>query len=172
MRWWVVAMVVFFAQAAMAHKVVVFPYVEGDRVCVEAYFSDGSPAKGAEVRVYSSDGRLLLQGKTSEQGFFSFRPPERGDLKVVLIASMGHRAEAMVKAAELPAVQVEERPYEQVVDAAQLRAILREELRPVLEELHRQRARGFSLGEVVGGIGWIVGLAGLWMMLKGRRRHG
>ncbi|SDF08424.1 hypothetical protein [Desulfovibrio legallii] len=52
----------------------------------------------------------------------------------------------------------------QIVDAA-----LEQKLAPLRRDLAQLRAQGPRLTEIVGGIGWLVGLAGLGLYFKGRR---
>ena len=84
-----------------AHGVYVFARVEGDRIITESYFGDERKVKNGVIKVYDPSGELLLEGKTDEKGLFSFRIPKETDLKIVLEASMGHRAEYELKAEEL-----------------------------------------------------------------------
>ena len=96
-------MVVFLCSGATAHAhgVYVFARVQGDRILTESYFSDERKIKDGVIKVYDPGGKLLLEGKTDEKGLFSFRVPQETDLKIVLEASMGHRAEYVLKANEL-----------------------------------------------------------------------
>jgi len=82
---------------AYAHKVMVFGYVEEGRVHLEGYFADGKKAENSQVEVFAEDGRKLLEGRTDEQGVFSFPMPDVPGVRVVLTASMGHRAECVVQ---------------------------------------------------------------------------
>lgn len=164
---------------ALAHRVVVFPCWERGQVRVEAFFSDGTPVKGGVIRVYDSAGRLLIEGRTDAEGSFSFKPEEKGPLKVVLEASMGHKAEAVLPPEKSPEVASEavERPQGSPaqVDLQALkeavREVVAEEFRPIIRELARRETRP-SFRDVVGGIGWIVGLMGIWLYIKSRRTRG
>ena len=78
---------------ARAHKVTVFAWVEGDTVHVESKFSGGRKTVAAPVEVYDSQGNLLLKGVTDDQGAFAFKAPQKTEMKVVLLAGMGHRGE-------------------------------------------------------------------------------
>lgn len=89
---------------AWAHKVMIFGWVEGDTVYTESKFSGGKKAKNSTVVVYDEEGNQLLEGKTDEQGEFSFKVPKKTDLKIVLKASMGHMAEWIIPAEEITAV--------------------------------------------------------------------
>ena len=88
---------------AWAHKVMIFGWVEGDTVYTESKFSGGKKAKNCTVVVYDKEGNQLLEGKTDEQGEFSFKVPKKTDLKIVLKASMGHMAEWVIPAEEITA---------------------------------------------------------------------
>ena len=81
------------AVAASAHRVNVFAWVEGDKVFVECKYPDGTKVHAGVIRVFDSAGKELLNGKTNTTGEFSFKIPKRDDLKIVLEAGMGHRAE-------------------------------------------------------------------------------
>ncbi|WP_022846519.1 MULTISPECIES: transthyretin-like family protein [unclassified Desulfurobacterium] len=88
--------------AAFAHKISVFADVDNGKVNIMGYFSDGTPCKNSEVKVYDAKtGKLLLTGKTDKEGNFSFKPPKITDLKIVVNAELGHRAETIVPASEL-----------------------------------------------------------------------
>jgi nickel transport protein len=87
-----------------AHKVTIFAWVEGDTVHTQSKFSGGKRAKNSTVVVYDMDGNLLLEGKTNENGEFSFKIPKRTALKVALKASMGHLAEWTIPAGEITGV--------------------------------------------------------------------
>ena len=176
---WIVLVGVLLPAVAMAHRVVVFPYWEGEEVRVEAFFSDGTPVKGGVVRVYDPAGQLLTEGRTDAEGTFGFKPEGKGPLKVVLEASMGHKAEAVLEpeGASEP-VQKAKAPPEEVPPRVDLKALkevvkeaVAEEVRPIIRELARREA-GPSFRDVVGGVGWIVGLMGIWLYLKSRRPRG
>lgn len=90
-------LVIMASPPAYAHKVMVFGYVEGEQVHLEGYFADGKKTENSLIEVFDQDGRKLLEGKTDEQGVFTFPAPGVPEIKVVLTASMGHRAECSVE---------------------------------------------------------------------------
>src|SRR4030043_1882400 len=91
--------------SVFAHKVNICAYVEGDKVYTESYFNDGKKCIDSKIEVFDNRRDKLLEGLTDEEGMFSFEvPPEDvidENLKVVLTASMGHRAEYIIRADEL-----------------------------------------------------------------------
>lgn len=95
---------VFFlgtVHAALAHKVNIFAYVEGDTVFTESYFSDGKPVAGGVVEVQDQKGVTLLEGKTDENGLLHFPLPKKEDLTIILNATMGHRNTFLLKGTEM-----------------------------------------------------------------------
>jgi nickel transport protein len=88
-----------------AHKVNVFAWIEGDTVFVEGYFPGGKKSQDSLVEVFNPAGTKLLQGRTNEKGEFSFKIPERTDLKIVLTASMGHKNDFTVSAGDVGEVR-------------------------------------------------------------------
>ena len=185
---------------ALAHKVNVFAYVEGGEVITESYFNDGRKCRDSTIEVFDTQGNKLAEGKTDAEGRFSFRPSIRTDLLIRLTASMGHQAEYTVPAADLPASLpakteagegIAEEPHEhkhpesttimpedssaekalsptdieQVVDRAVARQLA--PIRRAMEESRKQR----RISDVIGGIGYIVGLMGLVMYFRSKRKR-
>ena len=171
-----------------AHKVNVFAWVEGDTVFVEGYFPGGKKSQDSLVEVFNPAGSKLLEGRTNEKGEFSFKIPERTDLKIVLTSSMGHKNDFTLSASDLegpgslpssvPANKHDHRVGKSVPvsnDMHQLETIIDEaldrKLAPVIKHIRDTRKEGPSITEIVGGIGYIVGLFGLVMYFKSRKER-
>ncbi len=166
--------------AAHAHKVNMFAHVEGDKVRVEGYFSDGKRAEKSRIQVFAPDGERLLEGTADDEGVFVFDVPRISDLRITLYAGVGHRAEYTVSEAELAgtantaaadpvatasSVAAGIAPAE--VDAM-VRKAVGEALLPVMRSLSElKEQRGFS--DIVGGIGFIIGVLGVFFYVKARR---
>ena len=79
------------------HGVNVFAYVDGQKIFVEGYFSGKSKAVDSVVEVFDAQGNKLHEGKTNNNGVYSFKVldvvPVRGDLRIVLKAGPEHQAE-------------------------------------------------------------------------------
>jgi|WetSurMetagenome_2_1015567.scaffolds.fasta_scaffold112678_4 nickel transport protein len=92
------------ATPALAHRVLVFAFTEGDTVRTESKFVPNTPCKQGKVIVQDAkSGKDLLTGQTDDQGKFSFPIPaeakaQKMDLKIVVEAAMGHRGEFLLKA--------------------------------------------------------------------------
>lgn len=99
-----VVAILFMSTLAWAHKVNVFAYSGGDTIFTESYFPDGRKVQGGKIEVYDSTGAKLLEGVTDDKGVFNFKTPKKDDLKIVLIATMGHKNFFLLKAEEIEAV--------------------------------------------------------------------
>jgi nickel transport protein len=173
-----------------AHNVTVFAWVDGNTVTVEGKFSGGRRPKNAPVEVFDSAGNLLLSGKTDDTGTFVFQIPRKTEMKVVLHAGMGHQAQWIITAEDLegadplpaavkspptrpasppPAASaVSTGPTEADIEQA-VEKVLDRKLKPVMKLLAESRQAGPDLRDVLGGIGYIVGLVGLAAYLRYRR---
>ncbi len=94
----------------LAHNVTVFAWVDGETVHVESKYSGGRKPVAAPVEVYDTQGKLLLKGVTDDNGEFSFRVPQKTEMKVVLLAGMGHKGEWTILLSDLQDVSAETPP--------------------------------------------------------------
>jgi nickel transport protein len=178
---------------AQAHKVTIFAWVEGDRIYTESKFSGGKRVKNGTVTVLDNAGSQLLEGKTDDNGEFSFKTPEANGLTIIINAGMGHRNQWTLSAAELgaaegdpavtavaaPAVDGQPEPVSPTVatglSAAEVEAIvarqLEEKLRPLTHMVAESREKGPSVADIFGGIGYILGLVGLGAYVRYRREN-
>lgn len=190
----VAALMLLAAGAALAHRVNVFAWVEGDMVFVECKYPDGTKVHEGVIRVLDSAGKELLSGKTNDKGEFSFKVPKQDDLTIVLEAGMGHRGDwplsrqDLAPAGEAPkpgpaaapqASPKNEAPSPAAVEPAAgpaspppagidqaIEKALDKKLAPVMKmlaEMHEQKVR---LTDVLGGIGYIIGLVGVAAYFK------
>jgi len=169
---------------ALAHKVTIFAWVEGDTVFTQSKFSGGRRATRAKVAVFDRAGTQLLEGKTDGKGEFSFKIPTLTDLRIVLDAGAGHRAEWTITESEIRQAGYQEEAQEVAtprrksggldLQVEEIQKLIDESLdrrlTPIVNMLAEQQAKGPSMTEVIGGIGYIVGLMGLALYLLSRRK--
>ena len=175
--------------SVFAHKVNIFTYVEGDKVYTESYFNDGKKCVDSKIEVFDNQGNILLEGLTDEEGMFSFEIPSEdvidGDLKVVLTASMGHRAEYIIRADELRDVAelIEEKLEEPVTvlspevssfDLKEIQSLIEDaldkKLEPIMREIKKSQEDRISTTEIIGGVGYIIGIFGIIAYFLSRKR--
>ena len=178
-----------FVPLALAHKVYLFAWVEGDTVYTDSYFPGKKKVKNGPIKVFDPAGKQLLEGKTDENGQFSFKIPQRTDLRIVLEATMGHKTEYLLKAEEISGIAVKPDTEKEVdklqdspplgsvqtTDMEQIRIVVEkaidERLRPIERMLAKlQEERGPGLTEIIGGIGYIFGLMGIALYFNSRRK--
>jgi len=81
------------AASAYAHSVVLWCYVENNRVNVEGFFGGGAKkVQNGKILVVDKNGKKLLEGVTDKKGLFSFDPPVQDDMTIVLEVDSGHQA--------------------------------------------------------------------------------
>ena len=190
-----VLFLILISNPVYAHKVNMFAYVEGNKVFMEGYFADGNKPVNCEVVVTNPAKKVLVKGLTDQEGRFSFDVPEITDLRIALNAGMGHRAEFVVSRSELTGVspaagqqttpivsksaEVEPPAFpEQVEDGtaaasgivseAVIRKAVADANLPLLRAIDELKERA-NFGNIVGGIGFIFGIVGIFFYAKARK---
>jgi hypothetical protein len=130
----VICLLCFRIEPLDAHRVNLFAWIEGDTVYVESKFSGGKKVKAGKIIVTDPQGNELLKGTTDAQGEFSFKVPQKTDLKIVLLAGAGHRAEWIISAREIEMPVAAKKPIQ---------------------------TEGPTIKDIVIGIGCILGLAAI-----------
>ena len=203
------------AASALAHRVNIFAWTEGDQVVAECGFNGGNKVKQGQVVVFdAATGTKLVEGLTDDQGVYRFPVSAAGKahgVRIVIKAGEGHQNEWTLDAAELASVQpaapasaassalaptavaagtapgANSSPQAQPnpkaektspqpaanISAAELQSIVNAaldvKLGPIRRELAEMRVARPGFSEIFGGIGWLVGLAGIALYFKGRR---
>ncbi len=187
LRWPLLALMICIAtsmpRTASAHKMYVFAAVQGDRIEGEVYYQGGDPAPDAKIIVTGPDGTTLNQAVADQEGRFRFEPRWNMDYRIVADAGFGHRAEYTVPADELPAdlpalgadpsvdkpatkpsaAPSTDSPtpiHEPPSDLASEIAALSQQISALRRDLERWQAR-LRTQDVLGGIGYLLGLMGL-----------
>ena len=178
-----------FVTTVKAHGVYVYAWVDGGTVYTESYFGAKGKVKGGLIKVYDLSGKKLLQGKSNDQGEFSFKSPQKSDLRIVVEAGMGHRNEYVLKAEELlgtDEIQLEGPKSEDSVsdthsvnefgsaESEEIKKIVEQaldfHLRTIKQELaairHEKRV---GMSDIIGGVGYIFGIMGVIMYIKSRK---
>jgi nickel transport protein len=180
---------------ALAHKLYVFAQVEGNAIQGRAYFPGDVPAQESQITARDPSGRELGRTTTDAEGKFTFTIDEHVDYCLTAETPDGHAATYVVHAEELPdslprnlatadsGAQTASPATDQ--SAAPTAAAEKEsepvtvdvrltELRKQIQELRRQIEKSdeqFRFRDFLGGIGYILGLAGVAFYMKARRRR-
>jgi nickel transport protein len=191
---WVFCFVTMTASPCLAHKIRIFAWEEGGKIMTEAKFSGGRPAKNVTIIVNENgSGKQLLTGKTDDNGLFGFALPATTATALDIIVDGGdghkniwtHKLSAALAAsppsppaAADPAVNTKPTAAAPQIlptniDSKELQAIVARELdkqlAPIRKTLAEQSDAGPTLQDILGGIGYILGLAGIAAYFQARR---
>lgn len=188
--------VLFWTATSHAHRLLLMAWIQGDRLMVETAFGTGQVGANMTITVQdAATGDVLLSGVTDAQGLYEAPLPataleRRAPLLVQATDGAGHLAEQTIAAEELPLPEASStvstpQPSPPVApsspdhstDPALLSPLLqqaiaeavRQEVAPLRREILALSQRGPGIPEIIGGIGWIVGLAALGALLLRRK---
>ncbi|MFQ6098552.1 MAG: hypothetical protein ACE5O2_12570 [Armatimonadota bacterium] len=188
----IVGFLAICAGPAYAHKVKVFAAAEGRKISGYAYVPGGSRLRNVTIQVRGPRGEDLGKVKTDDKGEFSFEARLKTDHILVLETADGHSARFTVGSDELPddlpspagtvaapsgtatksaaaPVQRRERAppptgiERQVADLGRQIRLLREEV-----DAYESRIR---LHDILGGMGYILGIGGVAFFFLGARKR-
>ncbi len=175
-------------QPAYAHRVTVFAWVEDGMVFTESKFGAGAKVNNGKIIVYDKAGQELLSGQTDTNGEFAFPIPAQSELKIVLDATMGHRAEWIIPVSEISDQAEQETPQTVSTKTSQpsitpqdnqqnteqleaaIEKILDRKLKPITHLLAELNQTGPSLHDIIAGLGYIVGLIGVAAWVNSRKK--
>ncbi len=184
--------------AALAHKVRIFAWEDSGNIITESKFSGGNPAKNATVSVVdSATGQELLSGTTDMEGIFSFPLPKTDtkELEIIIDGGDGHKnswhyviEEPNQGTTQVP-VPVAEKQQTQAAKVADtvtdatlsnvtldelnqlLATTIDKKLAPIKRTLAENSEKGPTLQDILGGIGYIFGLAGIAAYMQSRKNR-
>jgi len=174
---------------AAAHRLKVFATVVGTSVEGKAYFVGGGPAENVSATLRDLNEKVVAEGRTDTEGRFALTAPVRSDLVVVVDAMDGHVARFAIAAARLPsnlpageageATPARPPAGEKIAlavpamsaDADEIASSVARQIEPLAEQIDAMES-AIRLRDVLGGLGYIVGIFGLIAFFKARRRTG
>jgi len=179
------------SQPCLAHKVRIFAWEDGGKIMTESKFSKGRPAQNATILVIEvTTGQQLLSGTTDTEGLFSFPLPKINtkELEIIVDAGDGHKnswqytledsspvdnstpplskdTTTIQKLPPAPESRLPEVNIQQTLTSAELTRIIEtvidKKLAPIKRTLAENSEQGPSMQDILGGIGYILGLAGI-----------
>jgi len=167
---------------ADAHKIHVFAWVSGNTVTVESGLSGNHPLVNGVVTVKNAKtADLIIQGTGDEKGIFTFEIPETvkrnaNDMLITVSGGEGHQSDWLIPATEyLAETMTNKLPAQQTLGNEELedllRKILAEELAPLKRTLAKSQDQKPGFRDIMGGIGYLLGLAGLVAWLKNKKTN-
>lgn len=168
------------AGPAQAHRLKVFATVEGAEAKGYAFFIGGGRAEQTPWVAKDAAGSRIAEGTTDGEGRFAFpvSPPPTSDITVTVDTREGHIASAtlpaarfggVVTAASKPAIETPAAPATDAPLAALVEAAVQRQVEPLMEQIDRMESR-LRFTDMLSGVFLILGLAGMGLWARGRRR--
>lgn len=167
---------------ALAHKVRIFAWEDGGNIVTESKFNSGRVARQADITVYAGE-KIVVTGKTDDSGLFSFPlPKEPGEFNIVVSTGDGHRgswlystededvAETPPSAPAIPppTTQTSSIDYQRIETT--VARVLDKQLAPIRRQLAEAQDHKPTIQDILGGIGYILGLAGITAYMQSRKK--
>ena len=132
------------ATQTMAHKLNVFVTCDSGKPEGEVYMTGGGSAKGITVIATDFSGKEIASTISDEQGQFSLDVAADQCNRVIARTVDGHQAEYIIKKTKAASPVA------------------------VTGDTNRER-HSLDVKNIIGGIGWIIGIAGILFYLKARK---
>jgi Carboxypeptidase regulatory-like domain len=82
---------ILITSTARAHDLSATARLEGGRVFIEAYFDDNTAPRDARIAVTDGTEQVVAEGRTDDDGKWSFAAPPPGDYRLTVDAGGGHK---------------------------------------------------------------------------------
>ena len=92
-----VGLLLILPASGFAHALHIACTVNDDKVAVEAFYDDDTPAPKAKIQVVNDQGEVIDKGEADERGLWSFKRPAPGRYEVRADAGAGHRAKRTIQ---------------------------------------------------------------------------
>ncbi|MCH1918924.1 hypothetical protein L9G15_05690 [Shewanella sp. A3A] len=192
-------LLLLLSTSASAHLLKVFAWMEGQQIVGNAYFAGGIAAGGANIVVFDAQQQALANIHPEADGSFRITVPYSQGYDIEANTGDGHVAHWQIPAAEVtsspmgantapaPSEQTSSKPTKrfnilaepaatlqsnsvnstQLIEAIQ--TAVAKEIGPLRMELQQAESRA-KLSDVIGGLGFIFGIAGIALWWRSRKR--
>lgn len=172
-----------------AHKVRIFAWNEGNTIYTESKFSGGKAAQNAIVTIVDkSSGAELIRGTTDQNGLFQFPTPDTSSAEIDIIVSSGdgHKNHWLYQLSPIATSTTDAPKQNLAADTVNINTspsvlltqeqltelmdnLLESKLAPIRQQLAQQQEQEPSIQDILGGIGYILGLAGIFAYMKSKK---
>ena len=190
----VIIILVCSSSPSYAHKVRVFAWAQQDIITVESSFSGGRKMVNGTITVNNeATGDTIISGTTNADGIFTFTLPETittqgPTLNIMVSGGDGHQAHWIMEPEDYlgarkiaRSVPAEKKTFPTISrqtdcsgneeeNAELLDRILEAKLAPIRRDLAALNDPAPNLKDILGGIGYLVGLAGIAAWIQSRKK--
>ena len=166
----IVALLLLSGAMAHAHKVVTFYYVSGSTIEGQVGFSNGDTAPVGTAIDVLDKGEKITTIQTGADGLFSYSVDTPKPLTFYADMGAGHVAQIKVTLADFGLTGSEslKRSEPILMDAAQLEKALIKHIVPLRKDI-KALSEKRRLMDIVGGLGFILGLFGCFAWYRSRQ---
>lgn len=152
-----------FTVGAFAHEMHLFVQESATGLRGLVSYGENDPVEGATVRLSTSDDQEIGVAVTGADGRYEFPDLAAGLYRVTAGTADGHQVEVAHSVRELAVPR-----GGSTTDPASLEEAVRKGIAPLEERIDRLEQRT-GLRDIIGGIGYVVGVVGLLTLLRRRR---
>ncbi len=141
-------LVLFLPSFSSAHRLDMDVFLEENRIRVEAFFPDGTPARGDQVKMFYGD-KLIATCTTNQEGLCFLPRPDYPQVDIVIVGKLGHRVTRTLTISSAPPASPPSSP--QTASSGS----------------HKEK---LPMNAILSGLGFIFGLGGFILAWDTRRR--
>lgn len=151
MRFFMSLAILLFVDFGFAHSLHLVAQYDGQNISGKAYYSDMTPAAQTYVEAYrEGEDKPAVEGQTNDQGYFQLALVSDKPLKVVVEGEEGHRSSTLVEKLAL-----------NTPSGGNEFAQLRTDIAQLGDKIYLQN--------ILGGVGYILGIIGIFAWFKARK---
>ena len=168
-----------FVRDVFAHKIKIFAAQDGADITGTVYFPGGGKAHKVKVLVFDEANKQTAELITGENGEFIYTPERQCDYTFVVETEDGHKADFLLDKEEIPpdrkaaeqknnASENNDIVYNENLVTQQISAIVSRQIRPLRDQIESYE-ESVRMRDIIGGIGYIFGILGLWALFLKKR---
>ncbi|MFW2331932.1 MAG: hypothetical protein ACN4E2_06545, partial [Nitrospinota bacterium] len=144
--------------SSMAHEIKLHSYLKGKTIYGEAHFPDDTPLRNKVVKIYSTNENKLIKtlATDSDGKFITLLDEIDSDLRVELITSDGHKVVSNITKPDKTILKNHLEGSDATLTQEAIESLTSRVIQ--LEQANSKK----SIATIIGAIGWIIGLFGLF----------
>ncbi len=182
---WLGFILLLLQATAEAHLLKVFAYAEGNTIHGSVYFAGGNVVEGAEITIEGLSSHAREKLKSNAKGEFLLSTVAPDDYQIQANSGDGHQAEGLIKEETFTSSQTPPHastppattPQSVAADQTDKQLVylveqaVAKQIGPLRQSLQRNSDRT-RLSDILGGIGFIFGLAGIALWWRSKKLSG
>lgn len=181
-----IAAVLLSSTSVLAHKLIVSAYVEENSIEGQAYLNNGSTPKNTIVKIINSSDKVVAEIKSNEEGVFKLKNASPDTYIIHVDAGEGHKAKFILNKSEFENDNEDEdnssdlnndskSTDNEMPSEIEINSNIKSEFKKLSSQMrkYRDEVRSYKehirVHDVLGGIGYIIGITGMFSFLISRK---